>query len=65
MDESQIEATELIGGGELSRAVEHIVRELKRGVRHGFFEMNVKVETIPSNKKCVTVSAGESHRFVV
>ena len=68
MDESygiQIDATEIPGGGELSRACEHIVRELIRGVRHGFFDMNVKVEIIPSKRKCITVSSGESHRFVI
>ena len=51
--------------GELMPACEHIVRELIRGVRHGFYEMNVKVELMPSKKKCITVRAGKSQRFVI
>lgn len=60
----QIDATES-ADGELMRACEHIVRELIKGVRHGFFEMNVKVELMPSKKRCITVMAGKSHRFVI
>jgi hypothetical protein len=52
-------------GGELQAACEHIVRELIEGVRHGFFEMNVKVEIMQSKKTRITVMAGKSHRFVV
>jgi hypothetical protein len=52
-------------GGELQAACEHIVRELIEGVRHGFFEMNVKVEMMQSKKKRIIVIAGKSHRFVV
>jgi hypothetical protein len=60
----QIDATES-ANGELMHACEHIVRELIRGVRHGFFEMNVKVELIPSKKTCITVTAGKRDRFVI
>jgi hypothetical protein len=64
MDESysiQIDATD----GELMPACEHIVREFIRGARHGFCEINVKVELRPSKKKCITVRAGKSQRFVI
>jgi hypothetical protein len=60
----EIDATES-ADGKLMPACEHIVHELIRGVRHGFFEMNVKVELMPSKKKCITVRAGKSHRFVI
>jgi hypothetical protein len=52
-------------GGELKAACEHMTRELIEGVHHGFFEMNVKVEMMQSKKKCVTIVAGKSNRFVV
>jgi hypothetical protein len=52
-------------GSELMPAIEQMVRELIRGVRHGFFKMSVKVEMMPTKKKCITVSAGKSYRFVI
>jgi hypothetical protein len=54
-----------LAGGELKQACEHIVRELMDGVRHGFSEMTVKVETMQSKKKSVTIVAGKSYRFIV
>jgi hypothetical protein len=52
-------------GGELQSACEHMVRELVDGVRHGFFEMTIKVETVQSKKKCITIKMGKSYRFIV
>jgi hypothetical protein len=46
-------------------ACEHMTRELVAGVHHGFFEMVVTVEIMQSKKKCITIKAGKSHRFVV
>jgi hypothetical protein len=60
----QLDAVEP-GGGELKAACEHMVRELVDGVRHGFFEMIVTVETGQSKKKSITIKAGKSHRFTV
>ena len=60
----QLDAVES-GGGELKAACEHVVRELVDGVRHGFFEMIVTVETGQSKKKSITIKAGKSHRFTV
>ena len=51
-------------GGELKAACEHIVRELVDGVRHGFFEMTVTVETMQAKKKSITIKAGKSYRFI-
>jgi hypothetical protein len=45
----QLDAVEP-GGGELKAACEHMVRELVDGVRHGFFEMIVTVETGQSKR---------------
>jgi hypothetical protein len=36
-------------------ACEHMVRELKEGVRHGFFEMTVTVEMMQSNHAVVGI----------
>jgi len=50
---------------ELIAVCEHIVRELRDGVGHGFFKMNITVEKVKSNKTSITVEAGKSTRFVV
>jgi hypothetical protein len=52
-------------GGELNAACEHMARELLDGVRHGFFEMTVTVEMMQSKKRCITIKAGKSYRFIV
>ena len=39
------------GSHELQVACEHITRKLIEGVHHGFFEMNVKVETTQSKRR--------------
>ena len=52
-------------GSELQVACEHMVRELLDGVRHGFFEMTVTVETGQAKKKSITIRSGKSHRFIV
>jgi hypothetical protein len=49
----------------IDAASEHILRELKDGVQHGFFRMEVTVEVIPAKKKCITVRSGKSYRFVI
>ena len=41
-----------------------MVRELHEGVRHGFFEMTVTVETLQAKKRCITIKAGKSYRFI-
>ena len=63
LDKDQIGAELLCGG--LKAACEHVARELVEGVQHGFFEMVVTVEMIQSKKKCITIKAGKSHRFIV
>jgi hypothetical protein len=57
--------TDASEGGELKAACEHMARELLDGVRHGFFEMTVSVETVQSKKRCITIKAGKSYRFIV
>ena len=50
---------------ELKAACDHIVNELRGGVGHGFFKMNVKVETVQGKRKQVTIESGKSYRFTV
>jgi hypothetical protein len=57
--------TDASEGGDLKAACEHMARELIDGVRHGFFEMTVSVEMMQSKKRCITIKAGKSYRFVV
>jgi hypothetical protein len=56
---------ERIRCSDLHAVFEHITRELLDGVKHGFCEMNIAVERIPSNKTRITVRAGKSWRFVI
>jgi hypothetical protein len=63
LDNSQPDVGES-AGGEVKLACEHMVRELLDGLRHGFFEMSITVETVQSKKKCITIKAGKSHRFI-
>ncbi len=63
LEDIQFDAGES-ASGELKSACEHIVRELLDGVRHGFFEMTITVETVQSKRKCITIKGGRSHRFI-
>ena len=53
------------GSNELRTACELMTRKLIDGVRHGFFEMNIKVEMTQSKKRSITIVSGKSDRFVV
>jgi hypothetical protein len=57
--------TDPSNNGNLKAACEHMVRELVDGVRHGFFEMKVIVDMMQSKKRCITIKAGKSYRFIV
>jgi hypothetical protein len=52
-------------GGELKAACDHMVNELLGGVRHGFFKMNVEMETVQGKRKQVTIESGKNYRFTV
>jgi hypothetical protein len=51
--------------GALDEACDRMTRELMDGVRHGFFEMTVAVETMASKKRRILIKAGKSHQFIV
>jgi hypothetical protein len=64
----QIEYQDEIGeadGNPLQEACEQMARQLIDGVKHGFFEMTVEVETVQSKKRRITIKAGKSYQFVV
>ncbi len=50
--------------GQMQKACEYMTRELVDGTRHGFFEMTVIVEMMQSRKRCITIKAGKSVRFI-
>jgi hypothetical protein len=52
-------------GNPLQEACEQMARQLIDGVKHGFFEMTVEVETVQSKKRRITIKAGKSYQFVV
>ena len=52
-------------GGQLKVACDHVVRELVSGVKHGFSEIVITIETVQSKRKSITIKAGKSHRFIV
>jgi hypothetical protein len=60
----QLDASEP-AGGELKAACDHVVHELISGVKHGFSEIVITVETVQSKKRSITIKSGKSHRFIV
>lgn len=50
---------------ELNRALNLIWDKVLEGTRHGFFEYVLKCEQIKGGKRCLTLIAGKSHRFVI
>lgn len=42
-----------------------VEREIREGVKHGFFDYEIKCETINGRKRSLTFKAGKSHRFIL
>ena len=49
----------------LERAMERLYREVRDGLRHGFFELTVAGEIVKGGKRGLTIKAGKNHRFVI
>jgi hypothetical protein len=64
-ESSTTDTTTSCTGRQTQEACEHMIRELVEGIRHGFFEMTVTVEIMQSKKRCITIKAGKSLRFIV
>jgi hypothetical protein len=40
-------------------------REVRDGLRHGFFELSVTCEIVKGGKRGLTIKAGKNHRFTI
>jgi len=50
---------------ELDEAIEKLVREVKEGLKHGFFDFAVSCESVKGGKRRLTIKAGKSHQFMI
>ncbi len=49
----------------LDQAMERLTREVRDGLRHGFFELTVACEIVKGGKRGLTIKAGKNHRFTI
>ncbi len=49
----------------LEKALEQIVREVKSGLKHGFFEYQITGEIVKENKRKLTIKTGKSHQYYI
>jgi len=49
----------------LEQAFDRLTREIRDGLRHGFFELSVACEIVNGGKRGLTIKAGKSHRFTI
>ena len=49
----------------LEQAIDRLNREVRDGLRHGFFELTLACEIVKGGKRCLTLKAGKSHRFTI
>ena len=52
-------------GDQLQAAFDRIADEVKEGLRHGFFEINVTCETGNGRKRHMVIQAGKTHKFTI
>jgi len=45
--------------------MEFLSREVRDGLRHGFFELAVTCEIMKGGKRGLTIKAGKNHRFTI
>ena len=45
--------------------MERLTREVRDGLRHGFFELTVACEIVKGGKRGLTIKAGKTHRFTI
>lgn len=51
--------------GELHRALEKLELEVRAGLLHGFFELEVAGEVIKDRKRRLVIRAGKSFQFII
>ena len=49
----------------LEQAIDLLTREVRDGLRHGFFELTVACEIVKGGKRGLTVKSGKNHRFTI
>ncbi len=49
----------------LEQVLEHVEREIREGLGHGFFDFSVSCEIGNGKRRQVTIKAGRSHRFTI
>jgi len=49
----------------LEKAMEQLTREVREGLKHGFFELTVACELANCRKRRLTIKAGKNHRFTI
>ena len=49
----------------LAQAMDRLSREVRDGLRHGFFELTVACEIVKGGKRGLTIKAGKKHRFTI
>ncbi len=45
--------------------MDRLTREVRDGLRHGFFELTVACEIVKGGKRGLTIKAGKNHRFII
>lgn len=49
----------------LEKALEQITREVKSGLKHGYFEYQITGEIVKENKRKLTIKTGKSHQYYI
>ena len=49
----------------IEQAMDRLNREVRDGLRHGFFELTVACEIAKGGKRRLTIKAGKNHRFTI
>lgn len=45
--------------------MDRLYKEVRDGLRHGFFELTVACEIVKGGKRALTIKAGKNHRFTI
>ena len=51
--------------GELDIAIGRLLREVREGLRHGFFDFAITCELVNGRKRRLTIKTGKSHQFII
>ena len=49
----------------VDEAIDRLVREVREGLRHGFFDVQVAGEVVAGGKRGLTIKSGKSHRYII